>query len=691
MMRSDYGYSEGDHLGKPYDLKLLKRLWPFLRPYGKLLVGSLVLVVAITLLNLAIPYITKVAIDHHIVPSHGQTAGGADRKGEKKSRYFIVDASDSEARRIVAKYPQLFESDQDRSRVALEKLDQLAPEDLAVLRQPDLDGLNLVVLLFLAAVLADFLFVFLQKMIMEYTGHKVMHDLRLRLYNHIQQQSMVFFTRQSVARLVTRVTNDVQNMHELFTTFIALVFKDLFLLVGIATVLLLLDWRLALAGFSVLPLVVWAAVRFANKARDVFRALRVKVAEINTRMSESIEGIRTIQTFCREEDNYRDFAELNAANYRLGMRQIHIFAVFMPMIEVVGIVSTAVVVFYGGLHVLGEQISLGVLVAALSYMRMFFRPLRDLAENYNILQNAMASAERLFDLLDGDERLPQIAPPKRVTAPAVTTRTALELNNVSFSYLPGEKVLDRISFDAAKGQTVAIVGPTGAGKTSVLNLIMRLYDAESGQVSLYGQPVQNWDLGRMRSLMALVPQEPMLVSGTLRQNIFPEHNGSDHNGPEHHGPDHNEMDQAYVDHIVSSANCNEIVARLAQGLDTPLAKSGAGLSSGERQLVSIARALARDPQIILLDEATSYIDSQTEAAIHKALDNLTAGRTCILVAHRLSTARTADKIVVLRHGRVEEQGSHLDLMAARGLYWRLNQQADETILGKVHGSSLMRS
>ena len=663
-MRSDYGYSEGDHLGKPYDLKLLKRLWPFLRPYGKLLVGSLVLVVAITLLNLAIPYLTKVAIDHHIVPSHEQTAGGQDRKGGQKRRYFIVDASDSEAQRIVAKYPQLFQRDQDHPRIALEKLNQVAEEDLAVLRRPDLEGLTPVVLLFLAAVLADFLFVFLQRMIMEYTGHKVMHDLRLRLYDHIQQQSMAFFTRQSVARLVTRVTNDVQNMHELFTTFIALVFKDLFLLVGIATVLLLLDWRLALAGFSVLPLVVWAAVRFANKARDVFRALRIKVAEINTRMSESIEGIRTIQTFCREEDNYRDFAELNAENYQLGMRQIHIFAVFMPMIEVIGIVSIAVVVLYGGLHVMDEQISLGVLVAALSYMRMFFRPLRDLAENYNILQNAMASAERLFDLLDGDERLPQIAPPQRVTAPGTTGQTALELNNITFSYLPGEKVLDQISFDAAMGQTVAIVGPTGAGKTSVLNLIMRLYDADSGHVSLYGQPVQKWDLGRLRSLMALVPQEPMLVSGTLRQNIFPDHNG---------------VDQDHVDHIVSSANCNDIVARLAQGLDTPLAKSGAGLSSGERQLVSIARALAREPQIILLDEATSYIDSQTEAAIHKALDNLTAGRTCILVAHRLSTARTADKIVVLRHGRVEEQGSHLDLMAARGLYWRLNQQGDETV------------
>jgi ATP-binding cassette subfamily B protein len=450
-------------------------------------------------------------------------------------------------------------------------------------------------------------------------------------------------------------------MHELFTTFIALVFKDLFILVGIATVLLLLDWRLALAGLSVLPLVVLAAVRFSSRARDVFRTLRIKVAEINTRMSESIEGIRTIQTFCREEDNYRHFAALNAENYTLGMRQIHIFAVFMPMIEALGIVSIAILLFYGGLHVLDEHISLGVLVAAISYMRMFFRPLRDLAENYNVLQNAMASAERLFDLLDTKEQLSQPPARQRVKPMDSADPLALRLDNVSFSYAPGEKVLDRVSFDVPMGRTIALVGPTGAGKTSVLNLIMRLYDPDKGQVLLRGEPVQHWDLEHMRSLMALVPQEPVLFSGTLRQNIFPDRNGDD---------------QAYADHIVAAANCSELVARLPQGLDTPLVKSGAGLSSGERQLVSIARALARDPQIILLDEATSYIDSQTEAAIHQALQNLMAGRTCILVAHRLSTARSADQILVMRNGQVDERGTHAELIATKGLYWRLNRQAD---------------
>jgi ATP-binding cassette subfamily B multidrug efflux pump len=625
-----------------------------------MLIGSVVLVVILTLIELALPYFSKIAIDRYIVPPTGNsdTAVGRQREAGER-RYFNVALSTAAIRSIVAEHADLFVINGRQASIVYKDLDQLSRKEIAVLRQDDIQGLGWVVLVFLALVTAEFGLTFLQRIIMERAGHTIMHDLRLRLYDHIQHQGMAFFARRPVARLVTRMTNDVQNMHELFTTFVSMVFKDVFLLTGISIVLLVLDWQLTLVAFAVLPIVVWLAVGFSVRARDVFRALRVKVAEINTHMAESIEGVKTIQCFVQEDRNYERFEHLNEENYRLGMREIHVFAIFMPMIEVLGIVSVAVLILFGGRQVLGGDISLGILVLAISYIRMFFRPMRDLAENYNVLQNAMASAERIFGLMDIDERLPQAAVSEATAQFTPLVLKQLEVDHVSFAYSPGEWILREVSFVVEQGQTVALVGPTGAGKTSVLNLIQRFYDPTAGQIRINGRGLRRIDPVRLAGLTALVTQEPVLFSATVRQNIF---------------PDPQAVDSAAVARIIASAHCEELVARLPQGLDTLLEKGGAGLSSGERQLITIARALARDAQLILLDEATSYIDSQTEAAIYSALGNLIAGRTCIIVAHRLSTARMADRIVVLHEGRILEEGSHDQLMNAGGFYAQLHRQ-----------------
>ncbi len=663
-MRSDFGYTEEEKLGKPYDVKMLKRLYPFTKPYKRLILYSVLLVIIITLFDLSLPYITKIAIDRYIVPRIDSTPLEAPKSQnvpdplERKTRYFKADITDVKIEEIVHKYEDKFKIYGTFAFIDFNDLQSLEKKDLLVLRKNDLAGINYLVIVFLAIVLANFGLNFFQIMIMEYTGQMVMHDLRMALFKHVQSLSVSFFNHNPVGRLVTRVTNDVQNMHELFTSIIVFVFKDLFLLLGIAVVLLSINWKLAVVSFTVLPFVLYASIHFSGLARDAFRVLRIKIAEINTKFSETIGGIKVIQLFIQEKENYLNFEKINHDNYIAGMRQIRVFAMFMPIIEILGAAAVAVVIFYGGSGALKQSISLGALVVFISYIKMFFRPIRDIAEKYNVMQNAMASAERLFLILDSNERLPQPVTQPESVSPALEKITKIEFKDVSFAYIANETVLKKVSFRVSSGKVIAVVGPTGSGKTSLINLITRFYDPTSGQILVNGFDIKTFELSVLRSKMALVMQDPFIFSGTIRDNII---------------SDKSSISQDKMKYILNASNCKTFIDKLPNGLDTILSEGGESISSGERQLISIARAFACDPDLIILDEATSYIDSGTEHKIQDALFNLMKNRTAIVVAHRLTTAHNADRIIVLNRSRIIEMGTHDELIKTKGFYFRLNQ------------------
>jgi ATP-binding cassette subfamily B multidrug efflux pump len=633
-MQHDGGYFEEGQLDKQRDLRLLARLLPFLTPYRAMLAASVALVLLLTALDLTLPYLTKMAIDRYIVPVQTDSIPSdsnkpAEETSSRTKRWLMLSNDNPALPALRARYPELIVRRDAGWAIAYQDLDRLSPEERRHLRQPHLTGLLLIAAAYLVLIMMDFIINFIQKVTMEKAGHFVMHDLRLALFRRMQQFSMTFFARNPVGRLVTRVTNDVQNMHELFTSVLSMLFKDFFLLTGIGIVLMSMNWRLALAAFTVLPLVGLASWWFSRRVRDVFRRLRIKVAEINTRFAETIGGIRVIQSFRRETDNEKRFRRLNHENYQAGMEQIHILAIFMPLVEVLGIITVAIVILYGGNRILSGDMTLGILVAFISYMRMFFRPIRDLSEKYNILQNALASAERLFQVMDSPEMLPRPRD-SRPQAPASdeSPLSHIVFDRVSFSYLPGEPVLQDISFEVPAGSTIALVGPTGSGKTTLTQLLGRFHLPDTGSIRINGRDIREWDPAILRQRMALVMQDPFLFSGSIRDNILPQRAT---------------VSDETLRNILADANCLDFVMRLPQGLDTPLNEGGASLSSGERQLLSIARAFARRPDIIILDEATSYIDSETENRIQEALQRLTTGRTTFLVAHRLSTVNRPTK------------------------------------------------
>lgn len=558
--------------------------------------------------------------------------------------------------------------------------------DLGI-RHRDTYVLDRIALAYLSALLIGFGLGYLQTQIMQRVGQNLMRDLRTDLFRHLQRLPVSYFDRQPVGRLMTRVTNDVDVLNEMFTAGVDALFGDLFILIGIVVAMSQLNVELLVVTFSVLPLMVLVTLTFRVKVRRVFRDVRSCVARLNAFLNENLGGMSTVQLLGRESRNLREFRDINAAHRDANQLANRYHAVFFPLLELVSAMALALIVWYGGRQVMWTGITLGTLVAFIQYTQRFFRPLSDLSEKYGILQQAMASAERIFELLDtpvddaavrlpgsralaaaaaaADGSRPAALPAALpVTPPRVPVDLSdgagmqVEFDHVWFAYQGERWVLEDVSFTLAPGERVAVVGPTGSGKTTLTSLLMRFYAPQRGEIRVNGRPLADWDPEALRRRIGLVLQDVFLFSGTVEENLTL---GDPLVSPE----------QARAAAV--EVHADSVIRRLDGGYAGTVRERGATLSAGEKQLLAFARTLARDPGLLVLDEATSSVDTHTERLIRSALHRLLAGRTSLVIAHRLSTIHDVDRIVVLHHGRVRESGSHAQLMAAGGLYHRLVQ------------------
>jgi ATP-binding cassette subfamily B protein len=603
---------EEEVLGKAYDARLMRRLLGYLWPYRLQAALALASIVSASVLQLAQPYLMKVAIDRHIATG-------------------------------------------------------------------SLAGLDRVAAAFLAIIVASFALEYTQTVVLQTIGQRIMFDMRTEIYRHLQRLDLQFYDRNPVGRLMTRVTTDVDVLNDLFASGVVSIFGDIFTLAGIMIVLITMDWRLALLAFSVLPLIVLVTQWFRRNVRESYRTVRIWIARINAFLQEHITGMATVQLFRRERRSFARFDDINRTHRDANVDSIFYYAVFYPAIEIIGALAAALLIWFGGIWTLQGTLTLGSLVAFLLYSQRFFRPISDMSEKFNVLQAAMASSERIFKLLDTEVK---IASPEGRTAGRPGDRKAgaevrtsdlpilrssgserqrathIVFDRVWFAYNDDDFVLRDVSFEVRPGERVGVVGATGSGKTTLINLLLRFYDVSRGRILVEGVDVRDMRLDDLRALVSLVLQDVHLFTGTIADNI-------------------RLGDTRITDHEVRRAaetvHANRFIERLPLGYGSPMAERGATLSVGQKQLLSFARALAFDPAVLVLDEATSSVDTETEMLIRDALHVLMAGRTTIAIAHRLSTIQDMDKILVLHKGVVREVGTHQELLANRGIYFKLYQ------------------
>ncbi len=488
----------------------------------------------------------------------------------------------------------------------------------------------------------------------EFMGQKIVYDLRVQLFSHIQKLALRYFDKTPVGRPVTRVTNDVDSLSEMFSSGIVQVFSDIFVIVWIFIFMFTMAWDLSLVVLSVMPVLIYATFLFRKKVREAYRDVRYHLARLNSYMEEHITGMNVIQIFSREKDESKKFSGINRDHKDANIRSIFYYAVFYPIVDLLSAVTVGLIIWYGGGEVIQTTLKVGVLIAFFQYSEMFWRPVRDLSEKYNILQAAMASSERIFKLLDNDTFITE--PEKPVDLSKV--KGAIDFNNVWFAYNPGEYVLKNVSFSINPGETVAIVGHTGAGKTSLINILTRFYDIEKGNINIDGIDIRNVAKEDLRKHISIVLQDVFLFSGTIKSNI---------------SLGNSQISDEQIMEAAKTVGADKFISQLPNKYDEEVKEKGSTLSVGQRQLISFARALAYNPQILILDEATSSIDTETEELIQNAIEKLLIGRTSIVIAHRLSTIQNADKILVMHKGELKESGTHQELLAKRGIYYKLYQ------------------
>ena len=582
---SDAPSDHDEVLGKAYDARLMRRLLGFMRPHRVSIGWTLLAIVGLSVLQLVPPYLTKVAIDAHIITG-------------------------------------------------------------------ELDGLDTLAVLFLVVLVLAYVLEYAQTYTLQVTGQRIIFDLRMRIQEHLQRLDVAFYDRNPVGRLMTRVTTDVDALNDLFASGVVSAFRDIFLLGGIAVVLIVMDWRLAIVALSVLPLIALVTQWFRRHARHSYREVRGWLARINAFLQENITGMATVQLFRREARHFDRFDTINQGHRDANVASIFYYAVFYPAVEILGALAIAAIVWFGGVWTLQGTLELGSLVAFVLYSQRFFRPISDLSEKFNLLQAAMASSERIFALLDT---------PVSVESghhPLPTGPGHIRFEHVWFAYRGDEYVLEDVTFDVAPGQRVGVVGATGAGKTTLISLLLRFYDVTRGRITIDGVDIRDVSLETLRSRFGLVLQDVYLFSGTVADNIRLGHDA---------------ITDADVRRAAGTVHADRFITSLPGGFDSAVAERGATFSVGQRQLLSFARALARQPSVLILDEATSSVDTDTEQLIQDALHLLMSGRTTIAIAHRLSTVQDMDTILVFHKGQLRESGSHQDLLAERGLYHTLYQ------------------